>query len=168
MSSKCTIIPVRSPSDLTTIKFLFTSYASHLAIDLTFQSFAEELESLPGKYAPPTGELLLALDTRGSPIGCVAIRPLALPDVPKCCEMKRLYVSPQGRGMGAGKALAEAVVKSAKELGYEHLRLDTLPEMTAAIGIYKALGFESCEKYYDTPLEGTVFLNKDLTKHESE
>jgi ribosomal protein S18 acetylase RimI-like enzyme len=168
MSNKCTVIPVRSQSDVTTIKFLFTSYASHLAIDLTFQSFGEELETLPGKYAPPAGELLLAFDTRASPIGCVALRPLDLPDVPKCCELKRLYVTPQGRGLGAGKTLAEEIVRCARELGYDHIRLDTLPEMKAAIGIYKSLGFEPCEKYYDTPLEGTVFLARDLTKHDSE
>jgi ribosomal protein S18 acetylase RimI-like enzyme len=164
MARNFNVIRVRSQSDLQSIAALFTSYAASLPIDLTYQSFSEELESLPGKYAPSTGELFLAVDSHSStPIGCVAVRPLPLPDVPRCCEMKRLYVTPEGRGLGLGRALATGALAAAVELGYKHVRLDTLPTMVTARKLYESLGFVECEKYYDTPIEGTVFLTKDLT-----
>jgi ribosomal protein S18 acetylase RimI-like enzyme len=164
MTQKFNVIRVRSQTELQSIAALFTSYAASLPIDLTFQSFSQELESLPDKYAPPTGELFLAIDPHSSaPIGCVAVRPLPLPDVPRCCEMKRLYVTPEGRGLGLGRALATEALGTAVGLGYEHVRLDTLPTMVTARTLYESLGFVECEKYYDTPIEGTVFLAKDLT-----
>ena len=121
------------------------------------------MQSLPGKYAPPTGELLIAIDAQSdTAVGCVAVRPLPLSDVPKCCEMKRLYVAPGGRGLGLGRALAEEALRMAQDLGYEQVRLDTLQTMVTARSLYHSLGFVDCEKYYDTSLEGTVFLAKRL------
>jgi ribosomal protein S18 acetylase RimI-like enzyme len=153
------IVPVQAPSDLADVITLFTAYAGSLSIDLTYQGFAGEMAAMPGKYAPPKGELLLARGADGQPLGCVGLRPL---DAPGCCEMKRLYVAPEGRGLGIGLALAEEIISAAKRIGYREMRLDTLPEMDKAIAIYRTLGFVPIAPYYDTPIAGTLFLAKQL------
>lgn len=158
-----TIIPVRQADDLASTISLFQAYTAALGIDLAFQNFAEEIASMPGKYAPPQGELLLARDSAGTAIGCVALRPL--PDHgDHVCEMKRLYVTPEGRGTGAGKTLALAIVEAAESRGYKEMRLDTLPSMAAALSLYERLGFVDIPAYYDTPLEGTRFLSLRLPR----
>src|SRR5215207_3431052 len=103
------------------------------------QNFEAEMEAMPGKYAPRAGELLLARDRGGTPMGCVGLRPL---DAHGCCEMKRLYVLPEGRGSGLGRKLIDAVVREAERIGYHEMRLDTLPSMAGAIALYRKLGFE--------------------------
>jgi ribosomal protein S18 acetylase RimI-like enzyme len=155
-----TILKVRSPEDLAVISDLFIAYTKWLDIDLTYQDFTSELAGLPGKYAPPTGELLLARSTKtNEPLGCVALRPL----FPlKSAEMKRLYVTAAGRGTGIGKALVQEILATATELGYTEILLDTLPHMDAAIGLYKRNGFVECEKYYESPIGETVFLKRML------
>lgn len=151
------IHPARLASDFNVAARLFTAYAAFLGIDLAFQGFQAELEAMPGKYAPPAGELLLArLDNE--PVGCVALRPLA----DGCCEMKRLYVSPRGRGLGVGKALVSAIVLEAKRIGYREIRLDTLPSMAEAIALYEKAGFNAIAPYYETPLADTLFLGRSL------
>ncbi|KAF2500557.1 carbonic anhydrase [Lophium mytilinum] len=155
-----TISPVRTSADLAATIQLFNDYVAWLDIDLAFQDFAAEIANMPGKYAGPTGELLLARDTAGVAVGCVAIRPLSA----GCCEVKRLWVAPEGRGLGVGRALVVAVIEAARDRGYGEMRLDTLPKMGAAIGLYESLGFERCERYYETPIEGTVFLRMALGK----
>lgn len=158
--STFTITAVRTSEDLAVIANLFTAYTKWLNIDLTYQDFEAELAFLPGKYSPPGGELLLARSTSTKePLGCVALRPLFSPD---CAEMKRLYVTPAGRGIGVGKALIKQIMEVAKALGYKEIKLDTLSHMEAALGIYKSIGFVKCEKYYETPMEETVFLRKEL------
>jgi ribosomal protein S18 acetylase RimI-like enzyme len=159
-----TITRVRTPTDLSAIKLLFTTYASTLPISLSFQNFAAELATLPATYAPPTGELFLARDARsGAAIGCVALKPLPLVGVQgSSSEMKRLFVAPEGRGNGLGSALVEVVLEEASKLGYDDVRLDTLPDMESAKRVYRAFGFEVCESYYETPVEGTVFMRKAL------
>ena len=114
---------------------------------------------MPGKYSPPQGELLLARNADGVGTGCGGLRPLGIEGV---AEMKRLYVAPAGRGTGVGRALAVALVETAQKLGYSEIRLDTLPSMRAAIGLYEQLGFVDIEPYYETPLEGTRFLSLRL------
>lgn len=150
---------VRAPQDLRDTVALFASYASGLGVDLAYQGFADELASMPGKYAPPGGELLLARAADGTPLGCVALRPI---DPPGCCEMKRLYVAPVARGLGLGRALTVAIIGAAARIGYQEIRLDTLPTMDEAIGLYRALGFEAIAPYYDTPVADTRFLAKRL------
>lgn len=151
---------VRTEKDLAVIKDLFIAYTNWLNIDLTYQNFEAELALLPGKYSPPGGEILLARSTTSNkPLGCVALRPLM---APACAEMKRLYVTPEGRGRGLGKALINRIMATAIESGYTEIKLDTLRHMEAALGIYKSFGFVECEKYYDTPMENTVFLKKEL------
>src|SRR5262245_64679008 len=150
------IKPVRSAADLEVIVRLFKAYASALGVDLGYQDFATELATLPGKYAPPAGELLLARDNDdGEALGCVGLRPM-MPD--RYCEMKRLYVSPRARGLGLGSALIDAIIGEAVRIGYIEMRLDTLPDMTDAI-----TGFEPIAPYYETPIAGTLFLARSLT-----
>jgi putative acetyltransferase len=162
----CTVEPVRSPPDLEAAIALFTAYTTALGIDLAFQDFATEMASMPGKYVPPKGELLLAKDAAGHAIGCVALRPLPVHGE-YVCEMKRLYVSPEGRGTGAGRKLAETVIEVAESIGYQEMRLDTLPSMSAALKLYAGLGFVGILPYYETPLEGTRFLSLKLPRTSS-
>jgi ribosomal protein S18 acetylase RimI-like enzyme len=76
--------------------------------------------------------------------------------------MKRLYVSPGARGSGAGRALVEASIARARELGYATMRLDTLPTMNAARSLYLSLGFRPVDRYNDNPIEGVLFLERRL------
>ena len=153
------IMPVRTANDLASAVKLFRAYASSLDIDLSYQDFEAEMEAMPGKYAPPAGELLLARYPNGTPVGCVGLRPI---EPPGCCEMKRLYVSPEVRGCGLGERLVDAVVKEAERIGYREMRLDTLPSMAGAIALYRKLGFEPIEPYYETPVIGTIFMRRSL------
>lgn len=147
------------PTDLPAINALFRAYAAALPIDLSYQSFDAELASLPGKYAPPAGALLIARDASGAALGCVAMRPL---DEPGICEMKRLYVAPAGRGQGLGKQLALAIIEAARAADHREMRLDTLSTMDEAQALYRALGFTEIAAYYDTPIAGTVFMSLKL------
>ncbi len=158
-ASAVRIDPVASPADLAAIKELFRAYASSLNVDLAYQDFESELTGLPGKYASPSGALLIARDARGRSLGCVALRAM---ETSGCCEMKRLYVAPHGRGLGLGRRLVEALIEEARRLGYQEMRLDTLPSMADAQALYRKLGFEETAPYYDTPVHGTVFLRLHL------
>jgi GNAT superfamily N-acetyltransferase len=153
------IAAAQTEEDLAAVAMLFQSYADSLGVDLGYQDFAAELASLPGKYAPPAGSLLLARNRDSTPIGCAALRAI---EPTGCCEMKRLFVAPTGRGTGLGRALAEAVVAEAQRIGYRQVRLDTLPFMDAAIALYEAMGFVPIAPYYDTPINGTRFLGLTL------
>jgi ribosomal protein S18 acetylase RimI-like enzyme len=150
---------VRSAADLEAVLQLFNAYASSIGIDLGYQDFDKELATLPGKYATPDGELLLARDRNGAPLGCVGLRPI---EPHGCCEMKRLYVSPEARGLGLGKALIVAVIGEAERIGYREMRLDTLPTMAEAISLYQQAGFRLIEPYYQTPIAGTLFFARRL------
>jgi len=153
------IVAASFPTDLPAITQLFRAYAASLPIDLGYQGFDEELASLPGKYASPAGALLSARDASGEALGCVAMRPL---DEPGVCEMKRLYVSPAGRGQGLGKQLALAIIEAARVAGYREMRLDTLATMQDARRLYRALGFIEIGAYYETLIENTVFMSLAL------
>jgi GNAT superfamily N-acetyltransferase len=155
------ITPVKTATGLAATAQLFRAYASALPIDLTYQGFEAELAALPGKYAPPTGALLLARSHNGEALGCVALRAI---EPQACCEMKRLYVVPSTRGTGLGKALVETILAEAARLGYAEMRLDTLPSMASAIALYESFGFSPIPAYYDTPIAGTVFLAKRIAQ----
>jgi len=159
-SASFQIRPVRTPDDLKATMALFDAYAASLGINLSYQNFAAEMAAMPGKYAPPQGELLLARGPGGAALGCVGLRPLADDGI---CEMKRLYVAPEGRGLGLGRALAEAIVKDAKRIGYREMRLDTLPSLATAIALYQNMGFAPIPPYYDTPIKGTLFFSLRLS-----
>lgn len=141
------------------VRQYFRNYAGWLGVDLSFQNFDQEMASLPGAYAAPQGRLFFA-EVDGTPAGCVGVRPLANSE--GVCEMKRLYVSPEQRGKGIGAALALAAIKAAKEIGYRKLMLDTLPNMRMAVKLYRELGFTEAPNYYQTPVEGTMFMALDL------
>ena len=109
-------------------------------------AFEEELATLPGKYAPPKGRLLLAL-YGGKPAGCVALREIDA-DI---CEMKRMFVYAEFHGKGIGRALAEAVIQQARLIGYSVMRLDTSIRQFEAQSLYQRFGFKTIEPYYDLP-----------------
>ena len=158
MASHGFTIAAAEPRDIAEIARLFRAYEAHIGVDLSYQGFTDELATLPGKYAPPEGQLLIARDSNGAAIGCVALRPI---DAPGCCEMKRLFVSAGGRGLGLGRALADAVIADAASRGYVELRLDTLPSMHEAIALYRTLGFAPIAPYY-AAREGTLFMARRL------
>ncbi len=147
-----------SDSDLAAIKALFLEYAESLGFSLCFQGFDQELATLPGRYAPPAGRLLLAV-LDDVPVGCVGVRALEEAGV---CEMKRLYVRPAGRGHGLGWELACAAVAAAREIGYRRMRLDTLASMVSADAIYRRLGFRPIEPYYHNPHPEVRYFELDL------
>ena len=161
VQTRYTVEPATTPDDIRAITNLFKDYTAWLDLDLAFQDYATELASLPGKYAPPAGALLIARRNSGIPLGCVALRPM---DKHGICEMKRLYLSPEARGLGMGKRLVREVLREAKKIGYERMRLDTLPKMQSAVSLYEKMGFVKIEPYYETPLEGTLFLEVDLVR----
>jgi len=149
---------VESREQAAEVRELFLEYARSLTFDLCFQSFDKELAGLPGDYAPPGGRLLLAIFD-GQTAGCVALHKIEN-DV---CEMKRLYVRPQFRGKGLGKALAERIIHEAREIGYKKLRLDTVePVMRAAVAMYRQLGFQEIEPYRANPIEGALYMELQL------
>jgi len=146
-------------ADLADAIALFRAYAQSLPVDLAYQGFEAEMAAMPGKYAPPKGVLLLARNGAGRAVACAALRPL---DRDGVCEMKRLFVTPEGRGLGLGKRLVETLFDEARATGYREMWLDTLPSMTEAIALYRRFGFEAMPAYYDTPIEGTLFMRKVL------
>ena len=156
--SEGALIEATTPEDLAQVRRLFRAYADWLGVDLCFQDFERELAELPGCYAPPAGRLLLAR-IGGEAVGCVGLRPIG----PGVCEMKRLWVEPGFGGRGLGRALAERIVAVARQIGYERMRLDTLPaRMPAAQHLYASLGFREIPAYYHNPLEGVLMLELEL------
>jgi len=155
------LIAPSSASELDGVRALFLEYAKSLNVDLCFQDFEQELAALPGEYAGPRGALWAA-SVDGTLAGCCALRPLDTADYPNACEMKRLYVRPSARGLGAGRLLAEAVMDSARQAGFDCILLDTLDDMEAARALYEELGFEEVPPYYFNPIAGAHYLKASL------
>ena len=152
------IIEAVTPAQIEDARCLFREYEAWLGVDLCFQSFEEELKNLPGKYAQPSGRLLLAVADKKI-AGCIALRKID----DEICEMKRLYLRDDFRGLGLGKKLIEQLIEEAREIGYKRMRLDTLPEkMPQAVKLYESYGFCRIEPYYDTPHTNTLFMEKEL------
>jgi ribosomal protein S18 acetylase RimI-like enzyme len=151
------IEPADSPERIALARELFQEYAESLGVDLCFQNFGQELAGLPGDYAPPDGRLLLAFDADQA-AGCVALRKID----EGVSEMKRLYVRPAFRGRNLGRKLALRIMAEARAAGYQRMRLDTLPSMQAAIGLYRVLGFKPIDAYRYNPIPGAVYLEAEL------
>jgi GNAT superfamily N-acetyltransferase len=154
------IIAAESAGDLRHAADLFREYAASLGVDLSFQAFEREVSSLPGAYAPPSGRLLLLFSASSiEPAGCVALRELD----DSICEMKRLYLRPQFRGKGLGRALADRTIAEARHIGYRRMRLDTVePVMKDAVAMYRKLGFQEIAPYCPNPMAGVVYMELQL------
>jgi putative acetyltransferase len=153
-----TTTQAESATQIAAIRELFLQYANSLGFSLCFQSFDQELASLPGDYAPPDGRLLLAT-SNGQPAGCVALHKVA----PEICEMKRLYIRPQFRGKDLGRELAERIIADARHIGYKRLRLDTVePVMKTAVAMYRQLGFREIPPYRQNPIAGALYMELQL------
>jgi putative acetyltransferase len=144
-------------ADMPLVKELFEEYSGSLGIDLSFQDFKRELATLPGKYSPPEGALIIA-SHQGRPCGCVALRKIDA----RACEMKRLYVRPKERGLGIGRRLVTAILEEARLKGYRVMRLDTLSSLKSAVALYRFFGFREIPPYIFNPIEGALFMEKNL------
>jgi len=152
------LIQAETSEQIEQARELFKEYEASLGINLCFQNFEKELANLPGDYVPPSGRLLLAVAGK-TVAGCIALRKIG----EGVCEMKRLFVRSDFRGKGLGRQLVETIVRAAKEIGYERMRLDTLPgKMDEAIALYRSLGFKEIEPYYGNPVPGAKFMELEL------
>lgn len=149
--------PLDSPIELDLVRALFAEYAASIGFSLSFQGFDRELADLPGRYEPPSGRILLAR-VDDAVAGCVASRRIG----ERTCEMKRLFVRPEFHGRGIGRLLAQAIIDEARAAGYESMRLDTVPSMQPALGLYASLGFRDIDPYTDNPIEGARFMELRL------
>jgi ribosomal protein S18 acetylase RimI-like enzyme len=150
-----------STTDLVAVRTLFEEYAAALNVDLCFQNFNEELDTLPGEYGTPRGALVF-VSIGGQVAGCCAMRPLDTVDYPNACEMKRLYVRPNYRGLQLGRMLAENILDLSRQAGYDCILLDTLDDMESARALYQELGFEEIPPYYFNPIAGAHYLRAKL------
>jgi ribosomal protein S18 acetylase RimI-like enzyme len=155
------LVVADKPALIDAAREIFREYARSLQVDLCFQNFDDELDSLPGEYGAPTGRLLLAL-VDGELAACGAIRGVRDVDYANACEMKRLYVRPAFRRFGLGRMLAQSLLDEARHAGYSVMLLDTLDEMEAARGLYATLGFEEIPPYYFNPVAGAHYLKAEL------
>jgi GNAT superfamily N-acetyltransferase len=159
MMTPATLVQARSEAEYASARALFVEYAEQLGVDLCFQGFASELESLDTMYGPPSGCLILA--RRGDDhVGCVGVRRFS----PDDCEMKRLYLRNDARGSGLGLRLARAAIDAARTIGYKRMLLDTLDGMAAARAVYRGLGFKQIAAYYGNPLQNVVYMALEIRK----
>ena len=144
--------------ELNIIRDLFREYEKELNEDICFQSFEEELKQPLKKYGPPDGDLLLAY-WEDEIAGCIALTKMKEPGA---CEMKRLYVKPPFRKNKIGRLLVEELLSSAKEREYKLMRLDTFLKLQAAVHLYQQFGFKNISAYYNNPLPGVLYMEKEL------
>ena len=148
------LVQAETPAQIAQARELFLEYAQSLGFSLCFQNFDDELAGLPGDYAPPEGRLLLA-EYEGQLAACVALHKLDGQN----CEMKRLYLRPQFRGKGLGRALADRIIVEARQIGYKRMRLDTVgPVMKDAVAMYRKIGFREISPYRPNPMPGTLYM----------
>lgn len=154
------LIEAKSMNDFKTAIQLFQEYASQIGVDLEFQHFSKELETIEEHYSRPNGVLILARNRESAPLGCFAIRALKS----SICELKRMYVREEFRGLGLGKQMLVKSIEIGKKLGYKKMRLDTLPTMGSAIALYQKMGFCQIEAYRFNPVKGTKYFEIKLTE----
>ncbi|MEA5257386.1 GNAT family N-acetyltransferase [Arcicella aquatica] len=146
-----------SPDELDEVRKIFIEYAEYLKIDLCFQDFEKELQTLSKVYAAPAGCIILA-KINEEIVGCVALKPIA----EGVCEMKRLYVKPIARGHKVGRKLVEELITFAKNANYQTMKLDTLTTLTEAIGLYRSFGFQATSAYVYNPLDEVLYFELSL------
>ncbi len=151
------IVTARTPEHYQIAIGLFSEYARGLGIDLSFQNFEKELETIPQMYGPPEGELFL-IENNGDFTGCAAIRKLNH----STCELKRMYIQPQYRGLKLGKQLMDVALQTAVNLGYEYMKLDSLRRLTPALKLYQKYGFQEIEPYNFNPEDDVVYFERKL------
>ena len=151
------IVRVEGESRVAEFRALCEEYAASLEFGLEFQGFEEEMRALPGDYARPYGNMLLAV-RQGEPVGCAALRPLD----DRACEMKRFFVRPAHRRQGIGRELAREAIDEARRIGYQWMRLHTAPGMKAAQALYRSLGFRSAAPYYPNPIPGATYMEREV------
>jgi carbonic anhydrase len=151
------IVAVTGGDRVNAVKALFQEYWASFGFTPCFQNFEAELATVPGKYAQPAGRLALAL-VHGEPAGCVALRAI---DSARC-EAKRLYVKPQFRSKGIGRALLDWVIAEARAAGYSDMLGDTMPVMERAIAMYDRIGFERTGRYADQATDGAIYIRLKL------
>lgn len=148
------IHPMRTEDDTTLARELLREYHAGMREDRCFVGFEREIRDLPGDYAPPQGELLLAT-VHAEGAGCVALRPMKSPG---CAEFKRFYVRPEFRGLGIGIALMEEIMSLAQSKGFKEVRLDTIPTLDRAIAMYRRYGFAEVEPWAHPPSCGVLYM----------
>ena len=146
-------IIAQTVEDYREARTLLREYEAASEVDLCFQGFEEEVETLERVYGPPGGRFLL-LRAGHATAGGVALRDLG----GGICEMKRLYIRSEFRGRGLGRRSAERIVQEAREMGYARMRLDTLPSMQEAIALYRSMGFTEIAPYTENPVQGALFM----------
>ncbi|MFM9994787.1 MAG: GNAT family N-acetyltransferase [Phycisphaerales bacterium] len=173
-----TLVTPTTPEQLDTVRALFREYEENLGISLCFQGFEQELANLPGKYAPPSGRLYLAMMGPDA-AGCIALReithqvadffadprapkPAGRPPAGRICEMKRLYVRPEFRGNRIGRLLARRLLDDARAIGYATMHLDTMDTLKPAVELYRSLGFQPTQRYNNDEDPHTLFFAKAL------
>ena len=151
------IRPATFPGDLPEVIAIFREYVKSPTANLDFQDYEHEFAGLPGKYAEPDGCILLAV-VEDHVVGCAALRRVD----DGICELKRVYVRPEARGMALGRQLVQQMVHTAKDAGYRRMCLDVLAEFVAAQRLYESLGLVPAEPVSFNPVPGTRFLALDL------
>jgi GNAT superfamily N-acetyltransferase len=152
-----TIVTATLPAHYAHARRLFEDYQRWLGIDLSFQSFSEELDQISTIYGPPSGTLLL-IKSDDRYVGCVGLRLLE----GNLAEMKRMYLEEAFRGRGVGRALTKECISAARGLGYSAIRLDTIPRLNIALTIYRDLGFVEITPYRYNPDPSAIFLELKL------
>jgi len=147
----------KTGSLISSARELIREYSASLGIDLGFEKFDEEMAEFPATYARPEGRILVAIEG-GEAVGVVGLRRLS----GKICELKRMYVQPGYRGRGIGRLLARRAIKEARDIGYDHLRLDTLSRLKEAVSLYYSLGLKEIGPYRVNPHKGVVYMELDL------
>lgn len=151
------ILLAKSEDEIAAVKALFLDYLrfieAYLGQSLSFQGTEAEFADFPHTY----DALWLAVND-GNPVGAVGLKPFK----DDTAELKRLWVSPDARGLQLGEKLCQACIEGAKAHGYSRLLLDTDRGLTRANAIYERLGFVDIEKYYDNPMDSR-FMALDLT-----
>ena len=143
--------------ELEDVREIFIEYSDFLQVDLCFQDFEKELQTLQEVYSLPMGCIILAKEEK-QVLGCIALKPIG----EGVCEMKRLYVRPIARGKSLGKQLVEELIDFARKAGYKTMKLDTISALKEAINLYQSKGFIKTKPYVYNPLSDVLYFELTL------